>query len=298
MMKKKFISVFAAAVFALGLFAGCSSAPTGATQAVAVGTAAPTVTQAAATGAGTTGSAAVAGTTITEEEAQQIALDHAGLTAEEVTFVRVHMDYDNGRTEYEVEFYAGNREYDYDIDAATGAILSVDYDAEYYAGAGTTAQPSASAGTMLSETEAKTIALEQAGVQEDEATFVYVKLDYDDGRTVYEVEFYAGNREYDYELDAYTGEVLSFDAEAEYYTPGSSASAGVSGEYISEEAAKEAALTHAGVVESDTSRLRVEFDYDDGRAEYEVEFNVGWTEYTYEIDASTGEILSYESELD
>ena len=47
-------------------------------------------------------------------------------------FVRSHVDYDDGVMEYEVEFYAGNKEYDYDIDAATGAIRSMDQDCEFY----------------------------------------------------------------------------------------------------------------------------------------------------------------------
>lgn len=70
------------------------------------------------------------------------------------------------------------------------------------------------------------------------------------------------------------------------------------GEQIGEERAKQIALEHAGVNEADTQRLRVEFDYDDGRAEYEVEWDVGRMEYDYEIDAYTGEILSFEKELD
>ena len=70
---------------------------------------------------------------ISEAQAKQIALQNAGLKESEVTFVRTGMDMDDGRMEYEIEFYCGNMEYDYDIDAMTGAIVSMDQDAEYYA---------------------------------------------------------------------------------------------------------------------------------------------------------------------
>ena len=67
---------------------------------------------------------------ITLEQAKQIALTNAGLNANQVTFVKEGMEMDDGRTKYEVEFYAGNMEYDYDIDALTGAIISFDQDCE------------------------------------------------------------------------------------------------------------------------------------------------------------------------
>ena len=68
---------------------------------------------------------------ISKAQAKQIALENAGLTESEVTFVRTHLDRDDGRMEYEIEFYWGNMEYDYDIIAVTGAIISMDQDAEY-----------------------------------------------------------------------------------------------------------------------------------------------------------------------
>lgn len=68
--------------------------------------------------------AAPSGNYIGSEKAQQIALENAGLSADSVTFIRTHLDYDDGRAEYEVEFYQGNVEYDYDIDAVSGTILS------------------------------------------------------------------------------------------------------------------------------------------------------------------------------
>ena len=55
-------------------------------------------------------------------------------------------------------------------------------------------------------------------------------------------------------------------------------------------------MKHAGVTEKDVTWPRVHMDYDDGWQVYEVEFRVGWTEYNYDIDAVTGQILGYESD--
>ena len=65
---------------------------------------------------------------ITEAEAQAIALEHAGLTEADVSRVYVRADWDDGRQEYDVEFRVGHLEYEYEIDAATGQILSTEID--------------------------------------------------------------------------------------------------------------------------------------------------------------------------
>lgn len=164
-------------------------------------------------------------------------------------------------------------------------------------------------GQGITEADAKQIALSHADVSESDAAYMKVKLERDHGRDEYDVEFYAGNTEYDYEIDAVTGEILSFDYDAESYTPpagqnqtGSGAEAGSQNQgkasYITPDQAKTAAFTHANVSEGDAAKLKVEFDQDHGRAEYDVEFDVGNTEYEYEIDAVTGEVISYETDHD
>lgn len=68
---------------------------------------------------------------ISEEEAQNIALSHAGLTSEQVNFVKSTLDSDDGRSYYDVEFYTENgTEYDYEIDPYSGKILDNDFDVE------------------------------------------------------------------------------------------------------------------------------------------------------------------------
>ena len=150
----------------------------------------------------------------------------------------------------------------------------------------------AASGDIGSE-KAKSIALNHAGVTSSTAKFVKVERDRDDGRLLYEVEFYAGNKEYDYEILASDGTILSYDADIEGYRIPSSTSSSSSG-YISVERAKEIALQHAGLSSSGVNFDKAELDEDDGRFEYEIEFHHNFREYEYTIDAASGTILEAE----
>lgn len=220
---------------------------------------------------------------IGEAKAKDIALKHAGLSSSKVTFLPVKLDWDDGRQVYEVEFYSGSKEYDYEIDAASGSIRDYDFDIESYT------IPAASS-DLISEAKAKNIALDHAGISSSKATFIQVKLDRDDGRQVYEVEFYSGNKEYDYEIDAASGSILSYDYDVENYTIPSSQT----GDYISREKAQQLAQAKA----PNATLVKLEFDHDDGRAVYEGELRDGRTEYEFEIDAVTGSFLKWEQDRD
>lgn len=67
---------------------------------------------------------------IGEDKALEIALADAGLSSGQVSNANAHLDYDDdrGRYEYEVKFYQGTTEYDYDVDAITGDITDKDID--------------------------------------------------------------------------------------------------------------------------------------------------------------------------
>lgn len=149
---------------------------------------------------------------ITSEQAQSKALAHAGLSENQVSFVRSHLDWDDGRQVYDVEFYTSDyKEYDYEIDARTGEILSFDYDAEYY----NYTQPSNNTGTYIGEAKARSIALSYVSGATD-ANVRYARLDWDDGRAEYEVKIYYGTMEYEFEIDAYSGAIISRDVESIY----------------------------------------------------------------------------------
>lgn len=241
------------------------------------------------------------GDIMTEEQAKQIALDHAGLSSSEVTFLKVKLDYDNGVPEYEVEFYKDSLEYDYEIHAISGAILEVDREMETpRPSTGSNNSSSDNTGDIMSEEEAKQVVLTHAGVSAQDVSFLKVKLDYDNGIPEYEIEFYSGNIEYDYEIHAVTGEIREFDREMESQRPNtdSNNSTNTSGTVISQAEAKAIALAHAGLSESSISKYKIELDYDDGITEYELEWEVGNTEYDYKINAYTGAILEYDIDKD
>lgn len=65
---------------------------------------------------------------ITEEEAEAIALKHAGFTADEVTGLYTEYEIDDGVPEYDIKFYKDNIEYEYNIHAENGKILAFDKD--------------------------------------------------------------------------------------------------------------------------------------------------------------------------
>ncbi|MCD8181005.1 MAG: PepSY domain-containing protein [Firmicutes bacterium] len=65
---------------------------------------------------------------ITLEEAKAAALEDAGLDADDVTFTKAKLDYDDGALVYDIEFRYGTTEYEYEINASTGAVVSYDVD--------------------------------------------------------------------------------------------------------------------------------------------------------------------------
>ena len=142
---------------------------------------------------------------IGESKAKELALKHAGLSGKEVSFVRVELDRDDGRMFYEVEFYSGSREYDYEIDALTGAVVDFDSDIEDY----TIPSAPSDSKDYISREKAQKLAQDKA----PKATLIQLELDVDDGRAVYEGELREGSMEYEFEIDAVTGSFLKWEQE-------------------------------------------------------------------------------------
>lgn len=65
---------------------------------------------------------------VSKTKATEIALQHAGFSTDEVSGLHTEYDIADGIKKYEVKFYQGGLEYEYDIDAETGAILGIDKD--------------------------------------------------------------------------------------------------------------------------------------------------------------------------
>lgn len=144
--------------------------------------------------------------------------------------------------------------------------------------------------SIISEEEARSIALTDAQVEAEAVTNIRIKLTVDDGRQVYDVEFYVTNQEYDYEIDAVTGEITEKDMEIENDF-GSQATSDAS---VSIEEAKKIALDKVpGATEKD---IHIGLDYEDGKSLYEGTIFYEQIEYEFEIDAQDGKIWSWEAE--
>ena len=229
----------------------------------------------------------------------------------------VDFDYEDGRMVYELEFYAGGREYEYDVDASTGAIVKSSYEGgrapsqapsgqgSSSAGSGSNAssgssgsagQDSGSAASTAPSTAgdigadaARSAAYQHAGVTASQVNDVVVERDYDDGRLEYSVEFWAGTVEYDYEIDGSTGAVLKSQRETH---------ASAATDTIGTAQAQSIALDAAGLTASDVRELEVSPELDERTPHYEVSFKSGGMEYEYKIDTATGQILSSERDRD
>ena len=71
----------------------------------------------------------VAGGTLTQDEALGKALEHAQLSRDQLDFVKkAEMDYEHGRKVWEIKFYQGGFEYEYNIDAENGKVLKFEKD--------------------------------------------------------------------------------------------------------------------------------------------------------------------------
>ena len=144
---------------------------------------------------------------ISRKEALEIAAEDAKVKEDEIKRSRVEFDHEDGRIIYNVEFYTDKKEYDYEINAETGKILEVDseIDREFK-------DFSQMEDAKISEEEAKQIALEEVpGASEDD---VYLELDYDDGTMLYEGEIFYDSYEYEFEINAETGEIESWERES------------------------------------------------------------------------------------
>lgn len=151
---------------------------------------------------------------ISVDEAKEIALNHANLKSDQITYVKVDRDIDNNTEKYDIEFYHENKEYDYEINAVTGEILKYNYDIsnnKLQNEAEINNQQQIENSYEISIDEAKEIALKHSNLTSDKVTFRKLELDFDDGIQKYEVEFYYNNNEYSYEIDANSGSILSYE---------------------------------------------------------------------------------------
>ena len=152
---------------------------------------------------------------IGKDAAAYAAEQYAGTTALDSVTAEVDSELDESPAHYEVELHTAWGEFEYLVDAYTGKVLSGQKDLLATAPAGDeAAKPTApSGGADIGHAKAKSIALNHAGVSENEAYDMEIELDDEDGTLVYEVEFKSGNMEYSYEINAATGAILKHETE-------------------------------------------------------------------------------------
>ena len=254
---------------------------------------------------------------ISMEAAQEAALKAANIAAADAAISATTLNEVAGTYCYKVEFTSGDYAYAYTVNAETGAVMEMssrdknaadtqtqtETTAPAAASDTTPAQNSAttqssvaaSAQTVIGavdEETAQKIALEHAGVKATDATITKSRLDYEDRRQVYEIEWYAGGKKYDYEIAVDTGEILSSGYDEKTVGWSGSNSNNVT---VSEADAKQTALGRvSGATQKDIYEWQ--FDYDDGRPEYEGKIIYGGTEYDFTIDASSGAVVEWEAE--
>ena len=246
---------------------------------------------------------------ISMEAAQEVALKAANIAAEDAAISATTLNEVAGTSFYKVEFTSGDYAYAYTVNAETGAVMemssreknAVDTQAQTEAtvsaadSATTQSSAAATAQTVtgtVDEEMAQKIALEHAGVKATDATITKSKLDYEGRRQVYEIEWYAGGKKYDYEIAVDTGEILSstYDEKTSGWSVSNSSNV-----TVSEADAKQTALGRvSGATQKDIYEWK--FDYDDGRPEYEGKIIYGGTEYDFTIDASSGAVIEWEAE--
>lgn len=241
------------------------------------------------------------------EEAQEAALKAAGIEAADADISATTLSEVAGVACYKVEFTSGEYAYAYTINAETGAVMEMSSQEQNAQASGTQTEAADSASPAkeqtsapapaqnatgigtVDEAEAQKIALEHAGVKAADATITKSKLDYEDGRQVYDIEWYAGGAKYDYEIAVDTGEIISSAYEEK------TVGANSNNVTVSEADAKKTALDRvSGATDKDIYEWKL--DYDDGRSEYEGKIIYGGTEYEFTIDAATGSVMEWDAE--
>jgi uncharacterized membrane protein YkoI len=292
---------------------------------------------------------------ISKSKAKAIALENAGVKSADAHFTTARKSGSGSNAVYKLAFYTETKTYEYVINASTGKIKSHSEEARLTdvisTNAGTSTDTSTdtnkdtntdtstndetttstttatSSRTTIGTAKAKSIALQNAGVKEADATFKSAQQLNGNDDLVYELNFYTDSTDYTYIINAYTGDILTADSEQRKVaqnsttpntttatsgtnttantttntstntpaanTTTSDQTATTSGN-IGIEKAKAIALNRAALTGKQVSYKRASLTTDDGKEVYIVEFIANERTYTIVIDAKTGAVISYD----
>ena len=248
------------------------------------------------------------------DSAIDIALEDAGVKREDAVLVeQPSLDKDEKNPHYDIEFKHDNVEYEYEVAVDNGAVIKAEKEKENVKNIEKDSEPVRAneekkepANSPLPDVakqdknhigieKAKEIALENAEIKKADAVFKKAYYDSDDLVAHYDIKFVANGYEYEYEINAANGAILEKDIEKEEIRE--QVSQAPEKELISEEKAKEIALSHAKVDSAKVKAVKVELDRDDLIVHYEVEFVEGKYEYEYEINAESGKIIAHSKDF-
>ena len=158
--------------------------------------------------AATPSDSSAAASTVSEDSALSTALEHAGVTREQLAHSRVKPDRDDGLMIFEVEFITTDGvEYDYNINQADGTILSFTQEAHV------PYNPTGGTDGLISEDQARQAVIERVPGASTENVTLF--LDEDDGRLEYEGHLAYDNMLYEFTIDAYSGAIIEWEAETQ-----------------------------------------------------------------------------------
>lgn len=211
-MKKKTMAVVLA-VAAIGLLNGCQNSGGSTANSGNTGNEGSAINQEDAGSKGSTSNQDDVGSAnnandIGKDKAQEIALKDADVKEENITMLHISKDDENGELVYEVEFIDNTSqiEYEYEILASDGAIRQVNRDKSEYDGK---AQNSTDAAVSKEEAIKKALDKVKGATESD----IKIRIEQEDGRNVYDGEIIYNQKEYDFEIDAETGEILEWSEE-------------------------------------------------------------------------------------
>lgn len=231
------------------------------------------------------GSSTAPSSLISKEKAKEIVLNK--IPGASIT--KLELDEEDGIWLYEGKAKLGETVYEFEIKADDGSIMEWKSESKNGTASSSSSSSSSSGGTASSSSSSSAITKEQAKSlvlkKIPGATIVELSVDYDDGRKVYEGEAYLNTSEYEFEIDAATGNFIKWKEEKHENTSNASS-------LISAEKAKSIVLAKVpGAAITD-----LELDEDDGGYYYEGEARKGSVEYEFVINAVNGSIVEWEED--
>ncbi len=150
---------------------------------------------------------------ITKDAALAIALEQAGLSADNITNTEIEIDFEDDirvrALVYEVEFVSAGMKYEYELLASNGDVLEAKIKPNNERDDDNITAPDGA----ISREEALEIAYADAGVSAENVRRPEIELDKEGKLYVYEIEFKSGTREYEYTINAMTGKIIERESE-------------------------------------------------------------------------------------